>query len=149
MKAFSFILMSFSILIFCCKNMAFSKEKWYKTFYTLFRTSPLNVKNILSITWELFLNQSFTALTVGKGWRGLPDEGRMLKNRLSVRSPEGWTGQSYCIQLRRQARAKRTPRPPPRWEKMRLFSERICYLESEGEASTWTGKQGQANKSSK
>ena len=30
-----------------------------------------------------------------------------------------------------------------------LFSERICYLESEGEVNTWIGKQGQANKSSK
>lgn len=91
-KALSFILMSSIILILSCRHMAYLKEKQHKTFYAAFRTNPLDGKNIFPITWALILNQGSAAVRVWKAWRGLLDEGGMLKSMLNVRSPRGWTG---------------------------------------------------------
>lgn len=65
--------MSFIIPTFGCKNMAYMKEKWHKTFHATCWANPLNVKNILSVTWKLVMIQSVTALTIREGWRGLLD----------------------------------------------------------------------------
>lgn len=76
--------MSFVIVTFGCKNMAYMKEKWHKTFHATFGANPLNVKHTLSVTWELVMIQCFTALTIREDWRGLLDG--------EERSKAGWAG---------------------------------------------------------
>lgn len=57
--------MSFVILTFDWKNMAYTRDKWHKTFHATFWANALNVKNILSVTWELVM--------IREGWRRLLD----------------------------------------------------------------------------
>lgn len=135
-KILSFIFMSFVIVAFGCKNMAYMTEKWHKTFHATFGANPLNVKNILSVTRELVMIQSITTLTIREGWGGLLDGEELSKAGWAWGHQEDGSAVIVFDLKTSSSKNNTVAISKVRENETLFFWKKISYFESK-EVSTW------------